>query len=84
MSVYTNYMQRMATSNTPEKVSRRAGKRFLIRFESEAELRKVKRAAAKAQAGIRKQMGKRFPNASLFIAEAALEKAGQILHEGRE
>lgn len=73
-------MQSNDSSNTPKK-STRTGRRFLIRFENEAELRKVRRAASKAQVGLKKQMGKKFPNTSLFIAESALEKADKVLEQ---
>jgi hypothetical protein len=58
---------------------KRSGRRFLVKFENESELKRVKKAAAKVQAALRKQMGKKFPNTSMYIAERALEAAEKDL-----
>jgi uncharacterized protein (DUF1778 family) len=72
----------MPISDTHEK-AKRSGKRFIVRFQGEADYEKVKRAAKKLQAPMRKEMSRYFPNVSLFVVEAAIEKAERILSEGK-
>jgi predicted lysophospholipase L1 biosynthesis ABC-type transport system permease subunit len=68
-------------TNDKQATKRRAGRGFLLRFAAESHLKVIKRAAAKEQAPHRKQMGRRYPNLSLFIIEAAMEKAQRLLDE---
>jgi hypothetical protein len=78
-SVYTDGIHNM--TNDKQATKRRAGRGFLLRFAAESHLKVIKRAAAKEQAPHRKQMGRRYPNLSLFIIEAAMEKAQRLLDE---